>query len=104
MLPEAVPSTLSSFYYFMLDKGFPIISGAYEKDDEGFVCAVFFEPTVDMQELWKFLNLPKLMTKTPDRILASDGSWEIVKDSGVVMMSFGEEHHIGVLCYIMANR
>lgn len=104
-LPVAVPKSLSSFYYFMKDKGFPIESGIYEHNEDGFMCMVFFEPKVTLDNLWKFLKLPKLLVKTNENILSSDDSWVItVGDDGVVCLSFSEAHHVGVMCYIMANR
>lgn len=103
-LPEAVPKSLSAFYYFMKEKGFPIVSGAYEHGDDGFVCIVFFDPSVTIDKLWKFLNLPKVMSKTSDKIMSMDNSWFISKDDGIVSLSLDEPHHVGVMCYIMANR
>lgn len=104
-MTDSVPTSLSAFYYFMEDRGFPIISGAYEHGTDGFVCIMYFDPSVTLDGLWNFLRLPNLLTKTKTAVYSSDNSYTLsIDETGLVSLILSEKYHVSVLCYIMAHR
>ena len=58
---ENIPKSLTTFYNFMKDKGFPMISAVYGEEDGDFACVMFFDESVTLDSLWDFLRLPNLL-------------------------------------------